>query len=201
MIRILVVEDQKLFLGALANLIDLEDDFKVIGTAENGKQALEMIASHQPDLIVTDIEMPEMSGIDLTQKLRDDGHKTQIVIVTTFGRTGYLNRALAAGVNAYVLKDTPSNEFANIIRKVTAGEQYVSPELRERPENAIQDPLSPREREILRLVERGLSNSEIGEQLQKATGTIRNNLHEAMQKTGCRNRIEAARHARINGWL
>ena len=201
MIRILVAEDQKLFLGALANLIDLEDDFQVIGKAENGKLAIEMIDSHKPDLVVTDIEMPEMSGIDLALALRATGNKARILIVTTFGRTGYLNRALEAGVDGYVLKDTPSDEFAKIIRKVVAGNQYVSPELREKPANITKDPLSQREREILRLVDIGMSNAEIGEKLQKAAGTIRNNLHEAMQKTGCRNRIEAARHARMNGWL
>ncbi len=201
MIRILVAEDQKLFLGAIAHLIDLEDDFSVIGKAENGAIAYEMVEQHKPDLMITDIEMPELSGIELTTKLRTAGYEIPILIVTTFGRRGYLNRALSAGVNGYILKDTPSDEFSKIIRNINAGSSYVSPELRQRPEKMVEDPLSPREREILKLVELGLSNAEIGEKLQKATGTIRNNLYEATQKTGCRNRIEAARYARINGWL
>ena len=201
MIRVLVVEDQALFLGALASLIDLETDFEIVGKAKNGKAAYQMVETCQPDLIITDIEMPEMSGIDLALRLKLAGRKYKILIVTTFGRSGYLQRALDAGVNGYVLKDTPSEQLAAIVRKVMAGTIYVSPELRGRPETLVEDPLSEREREILRLVEIGLSNGEIAEKLQKATGTIRNNLHEATQKIGCRNRIEAARISRSNGWL
>lgn len=201
MIQILIVEDQALFLGALAGLIDLESDFKVVGKAKNGKAAYQMIETCQPDLIITDIEMPEMSGIDLAMQLKPMARKPKVLIVTTFARSGYLQRALDAGVHGYVLKDTPSDELAAIIRKVMSGARYISPELRERPETMIEDPLSEREREILRLVEVGLSNGEIAEKLQKATGTIRNNLHEATQKIGCRNRIEAARISRSNGWL
>ena len=201
MIRILVVEDQVLFLGALAGLLDLEPDFMVVGRAENGKIAYDMIEVCRPDLIITDIEMPQMSGIDLAMQLKSMAEKPKLLIVTTFARAGYLQRALDAGVNGYVLKDTPSEELAAIVRKVMFGTTYVSPELRERPETLIEDPLSEREREILRLVEVGMSNAEIAQKLRKATGTIRNNLHVATQKIGCRNRIEAARISRSNGWL
>ena len=201
MIRIAIVEDQTLFLGALTSLLDLEEDFQIVGKASNGKLALQMLDACQPDLIITDIEMPEMSGIDLATQLSADGHPAKVLIVTTFGRVGYLQRAIAAGVSGYVLKDTPSEELANIVRKVMVGTIYISPELRENPDKIISDPLSKREREILQLVEMGLSNSEIASKLQKATGTIRNNLHEATQKIGCRNRIEAARISRKNGWL
>ena len=201
MIRILVVEDQVLFLGALAGLIDLESDFTIVGRAQNGKIAYDMIEDCHPDLIITDIEMPEMSGIDLAIQLQSIEQKPKLLIVTTFARAGYLQRALDAGVSGYVLKDTPSEELAEIVRKVMSGTTYISPELRERPETLIEDPLSEREREILRLVEVGLSNAEIAEKLRKATGTIRNNLHIATQKIGCRNRIEAARISRSNGWL
>jgi two-component system response regulator DesR len=201
MIHILVVEDQKLFLGALANLIDLEDDLNVVGKAENGKDALALLDTHHLDLVVTDIEMPEMTGLELATNIKKRGLDTRILIVTTFGRNGYLSRAIEADVDGYVLKDTPSEEFTKIIRKIMSGEKYISPELRHRYSDEHVTRLSPREREILRLVEQGLSNAEIGKKLNKAAGTIRNNLHEVTQKTGCRNRIEAARLARQNGWL
>ena len=201
MIRVLVVEDQKLFLGALANLIELESDCTVVGKAENGKQALTLIDICKPDLVITDIEMPEMTGIELTELIKEKHCHIRVLIVTTFGRKGYLGRALGAGVDGYILKDTPSEEFANIIRKIAAGKKYVSPELRERSADGSNTPLSIREREILKLVELGLSNPEIGKKLNKSPGTIRNNLHEVTQKIGCRNRIEAARFARQNGWL
>lgn len=197
MIRILIVEDQALVLGAIASLLALESDFTVVGTAPNGRVALEMLAECWPDLVVSDIEMAEMSGIDLAQHLQQKG--IAVVMVTTFARPGYLQRALAAGVRGYLLKDTPSRELARIIRRVMAGERVIDPQLGDLSQ--ADDPLSDRDRELLRLAEQGHSNKTIARLLDKAPGTIRNHLSEVLQKLDAVNRIDACRIARQMGWL
>lgn len=186
--------------GALSTLLNLEKDIEVMATAENGRQALELIRELNPDVLVTDIEMPEMSGIDLANALTKEGINTKVLIVTTFARPGYLERARSAGVLGYVLKDAPSEVLADSIRRVHRGELVITKDLAEAAW-ASPDPLSDREREILRRVELGNTNKQIANQLNLSAGTVRNYLAEATQKLAVANRIEAARKARENGWL
>ncbi|EGF91913.1 response regulator [Asticcacaulis biprosthecium C19] len=199
MIRILVVEDQALVLGAIASLLELENDFTVVGTAPNGRVALDMMADCRPDLVVSDIEMADMGGIDLALHLQRVAPGTAVVMITTFARPGYLQRALAAGVRGYLLKDTPSRELAQIIRRVMAGEKVIDPQLGDLSQTG--DPLNDRDRELLRLAEQGHSNKAIARMLDKAPGTIRNHLSEVLQKLNAVNRIDACRIARQMGWL
>ncbi len=200
MIKIVIAEDQSLLRGALATLLDLEDDMEVVATAKDGRDALEQIHQYAPDILVSDIEMPFLSGIEVAQKIKQAALKTRILMVTTFARPGYLQRAMQAGVKGYVLKDASSDELANAVRRVTMGETYIASELASSAW-AVEDPLSDREREILRLAEAGRTNKEIGLTLKLTDGTVRNYLAQATQKLDASNRIEAFRIARDNGWL
>lgn len=200
MIRIIIAEDQSLLRGALASLLSLEDDIEVVAQASDGAQALALVEQHAPDVLLTDIEMPHASGIDVARKLKESNSPTKVMIVTTFARPGYLERARAAGVLGYVLKDAPSESLADSLRKVANGQLVIEQGLAEAAW-ASPDPLSDREREILRLAEQGQSNKKIAQQLYLSAGTVRNYLAEATQKLGASNRIEAARIARDNGWL
>lgn len=200
MISIVIAEDQDLVLGALAALLELESDIHVVARCSDGNAAWEAIKSHQPDVLVTDIEMPGSTGLELAQNIRAEGVNTKTLIVTTFGRPGYLQRAMTAGVLGYLLKDTPAEGLATAVRKVAQGERVVSTDLAAQVWG-VEDPLSDRERAALRLAETGKSSKEIARVLGISPGTVRNYLHEAMQKLGVNNRIEAARLARANGWL
>jgi two-component system response regulator DesR len=200
-IRVVVAEDQALVLDALAALLALEDDIEVVGRARDGPLALEAVAALEPDVLVSDIEMPGFTGIEVTERLKASGSRTRVVIVTTFGRAGYLRRALDAGVRGYLLKDGPSAVLADAVRKVAAGGKAIAPELAEAVWDAAPDPLTERERSVLRMAEAGDSNKTIGEALGLSPGTVRNYLSEAAQKLGAGNRIEAGRIARSNGWL
>lgn len=200
MIRIVIAEDQSLLRGALASLLSIEDDIEVVSQAADGAEALEMVKRHTPDVLLTDIEMPKASGIEVAGQLRDSGSSTKVMIVTTFARPGYLERARSAGVLGYVLKDAPSESLANSLRKVAKGELVIEQGLAEAAW-ASPDPLNDRERQILRLAEHGKTNKEIGRELHLSAGTIRNYLADATQKLGANNRIEASRIARKNGWL
>lgn len=201
MIRIVVVEDQALVLGAFASLLALETDFTVVGTAPDGQAALAMIEACQPNLVVSDIEMAKMSGIDLAAHLQRNAPAIAVVIVTTFARPGYLQRALAAGVRGYLLKDTPSRELAQIIRRVMAGERIIDPQLTDMSRADLSDPLNDKERELLRLAELGHSTKAMALILNKAPGTVRNQLSEILQKLHAISRIDACRTARQMGWL
>lgn len=200
MIEVVVAEDQAMVLGALSALLELEGDIKVVGRAADGPTALDLVRARRPDILVADIEMPGMTGLDVAAALQADGAKTRVLIVTTFGRPGYLRRALEAGVRGYLLKDTPSDKLAAAVRKVAAGGRAIAPELMEAAWDAA-DPLNDRERQLLRLAEEGRGNKEIAEMLGLSPGTVRNYLHEASQKLDAANRVEAARIARANGWL
>lgn len=200
MIRIVIAEDQSLLRGALASLLSLEGDIDVVAQAVDGIEALEMVALHSPDVLLTDIEMPRASGIDVAQKLKEAKSSTKVMIVTTFARPGYLERARSAGVLGYVLKDAPSDSLANSLRKVARGQLVIEHGLAEAAW-ASPDPLNDRERAILRLAEHGKTNKEIGNELHLSTGTVRNYLADAAHKLGASNRIEASRTARENGWL
>ena len=200
MIRIVLAEDQAMLRGALAALLDLESDIEIAGAAETGRAAHDLVKREDPDLLVTDIEMPDMTGLDLAGLLKREGRRTRVLIVTTFARPGYLRRALEAGVSGYLLKDTPSTDLADAIRRVAAGERVIAPELAQQAW-AEDDPLTDTERRLLRHAEAGLDSAAIAEAAGLARGTVRNYLHEAISKLGASNRVEAARIARSKGWL
>ena len=200
MIRVLIAEDQGMVLGALAALLEIETDVSVVGRATNGRIALELTRTLKPDVVVTDIEMPEMSGLDLAQALQGEGLTTRVVILTTFARPGYLRRALDAGAAGYLLKDAPSHRLADAIRRVHAGTRVIDPALAADAWSEA-DPLTERERQVLRLAADGLSSADIAATLSLSEGTIRNYLSEAISKLGAHNRVEAANLARAKGWL
>jgi two-component system response regulator DesR len=200
MIRVVIAEDQGMVLGALAALLDIETDMSVVGRASNGRAALDLVRTLKPDVVVTDIEMPDMSGLELAQALRTEKLAARIVILTTFARPGYLRRALDAGAAAYLLKDAPSHQLADAIRRVHAGTRVIDPALAADAWSEA-DPLTDRERQVLRLAGDGLSSADIAATLSLSEGTVRNYLSEAMSKLGAQNRIEAANLARAKGWL
>jgi two-component system response regulator DesR len=200
MIRILLVEDQALVLGALAALLELEDDLAVVGRAGNADKALELAAELKPDLVLTDIEMPGRSGLELAEALRAQARPPKVVILTTFARPGYLRRALDAGVAGYVLKDAPAEKLADALRRVAAGLKVIDPQLALGAWEEA-DPLTERERNVLRLAGEGRSSAQIAQELHLSEGTVRNYLSEAIGKLGAANRVEAARKAREKGWL
>jgi two-component system, NarL family, response regulator DesR len=201
MIRVLIAEDQALVLGALAALLKLEDDLDVVGMARNGQEALALCASLHPDVVLTDIEMPLMTGLELATALGDAGMACKVMIVTTFARTGYLRRALGAGVRGYLLKDAPAETLAAAIRTVHAGGRAIAPELALESWGGQEDPLSERERQVLRLAGEGKSSAEIAKLIFLSEGTVRNYLSEAISKLKAGNRVEAFRLARDAGWL
>lgn len=200
MIRLLLAEDQTLLLGALGTLLNLEPDIEVVGRAENGDQAKQQIEGLQPDLVITDIEMPGLTGLDLAEWLKREHPQIQVLILTTFARPGYLRRALEAGVRGYLLKETPAEQLADAIRKIQAGQRMIAPELALTAFDG-RDPLTERERQVLKLAGEGMANAEIGRRLHLAEGTVRNYLSEAIHKLNADNRIEAWRIARDQGWL
>ena len=203
MIRLLLVEDQALVLGALAALLELEDDLEVVGRAGNAEKALELVQQLNPDVVLTDIEMPGRSGLDLAETLRDlrkGSAQPKVIILTTFARPGYLRRALDAGVAGYVLKDTPAENLADAVRRVHAGLKVIDPQLALGAWEAA-SPLTERERDVLRLAGEGRSSGQIAKELYLSEGTVRNYLSEAIGKLSAGNRVEAARLAREKGWL
>ena len=201
MIRVVMAEDQALVLGALAALLGLEDDLEVAGRAKNGEQALALCRALTPDIVLTDIEMPLMTGIELAAALKEEGSPCKVMIVTTFARAGYLRRALAAGVRGYLLKDAPAETLAAAIRTVHAGGRAIASELALESWSGGEDPLSERERQVLRLAGEGKSGAEIARLVCLSEGTVRNYLSESISKLGAANRVEAFRLARDAGWL
>lgn len=200
MIRLFLAEDQALVLGALSALLSLEGDLEVVGSATNGEEALEGVRTLRPDVLVTDIEMPRLSGLDLAARVKAEQPGVRVVIVTTFGRTGYLRRALEVGARGYLLKDAPAAELAGAIRRVHAGGRAIDPHLAAEAWGEP-DPLTERERQVLREAEGGRSTAAIAAALHLSEGTVRNYLSEAISKLGAENRAEAARTAREKGWL
>ena len=187
--------------GALSALLDLESDIAVVAEAANGRDAFRLAGELAPDIVITDIEMPERSGLELAADLKAAGNQARVMILTTFARAGYLRRALAAGARGYLLKERPVTELAEAIRRVHGGLRAVDPELAVDAWRADEDPLSDRERQILRLAGEGRSSAQIAAELRLSDGTVRNYLSEAMSKLGATNRIDAARIARLQGWL
>ena len=199
-IRLVIAEDQRMMLGALGVLLGLEDDLEVVGTALDGDEALRLVESLTPDVLLTDIEMPGSTGLDVASEIQRRRLPTRVVILTTFARSGYLRRALDAGAAGYLLKDAPSATLAEAIRTVHAGRRAIDPDLAADAWGEA-DPLTDREREVLRLAGEGLANSEIAERLHLSDGTVRNYMSEAIGKLGVSNRTAAARLARDRGWL
>ena len=199
-IRVVLAEDQGMVLGALAALLEIEGDIVVAAQACNGKAAPEAVTAQEPDVFVTDIEMPEMSGLEVAAELKRRGLVTRTNILTTFARTGYLRRALDAGASGYLLKDKPAKDLADAVRRVNMGLRVIDPELAAEAWGEP-DPLTDRERQVVRLAGEGVASYEIAEKLGLSEGTVRNYLSEAMSKLGANNRVEAARIARAKGWL
>ncbi|MFT4257682.1 MAG: response regulator transcription factor [Pseudoxanthomonas sp.] len=200
MIRILLAEDQAMVRGALAALLGLENDIDVLAAVADGESAWRELQRLQPDVLVTDIEMPGLTGLELAQRIQRHELPTKVVIVTTFARAGFLRRALDAGVAGYLLKDAPAEKLAEALRQVVRGGRAIDPQL------AIEawgeaDPLNDRERQVLRLAGEGASAGDIAERLHLSQGTVRNYLSECIGKLGAANRIEAYRIARQKGWL
>ena len=200
MIRVLLAEDQAMVRGALSALLSLESDIEVLGSAPDGEAAWRELQRLKPEVLVTDIEMPGITGLELAQRVQRHALPVRVVILTTFARPGFLRRALDAGVCGYLLKDSPAEQLADAIRKVERGIRAIDPQL------AIDawseaDPLNDRERQVLRLAGDGLSAGDIATLLNLSAGTVRNYLSEAIGKLGAANRIDAARIARQRGWL
>lgn len=200
-IRVVIAEDQALVLGAIAALLALEDDIAIVGRATDGLEALSQVRALRPDILLADVEMPGLTGIELAGRIVDETLPTRVVIVSTFARPGYLTRARAFGVRGYLPKSAPAEELAAAIRTVHAGGRAIPRALAVAAEEAGADPLTARERDVLRLAEQGLPNKDIADRLFLSPGTVRNYLAEAAGKLGALNRIEAGRIARARGWL
>ncbi|OBZ08724.1 MULTISPECIES: response regulator transcription factor [Bacillales] len=198
MIRIVIAEDQRMLLGALSSLLDLEEDMKVVGRASNGEDAISLVHQHKPDICIMDIEMPAKTGLDAAEELKGQGCK--VIILTTFARSGYFERALKAGVSGYLLKDSPSEELADSIRSVMAGRRIFASELVDEAYGQ-ENPLTEREKEVLVLVADGKNTKEIASELFITTGTVRNYISVILDKLDVSNRIEAITRFKEKGWF
>ncbi|WP_282852321.1 response regulator transcription factor [Gulosibacter sediminis] len=200
-IRILIADDQDLIRGALAALLGLEEDLEIVAQTGRGDEVAALVAEHNVDVALLDIEMPGRNGIDVAAELTNSGSACRALIVTTFGRPGYLRRAMAAGARGFVVKDTPAEQLAKTIREVAAGRRVVDPVLAAESMGVGESPFSPREAEVLAAAADGASVREVAARVHLSAGTVRNHLSAAIGKTGAGNRAEAARIARDRGWL
>jgi two-component system, NarL family, response regulator DesR len=200
-IRLLLADDQALVRGALAALLNLEPDLHVVAEVDRGDEVLAAVRDHDVDVALLDIEMPGMTGIDVVQQLATEAPSVRTLIVTTFGRPGYLRRAIDAGASGFVVKDTPASELADAVRRVQTGSRVVDPDLA--TESLIEglNPLSPREQHVLAEALTGAPVAEIARTLHLSAGTVRNYLSMAAAKTQARSSAEAAVIARDRGWL
>ncbi|MFJ4498995.1 response regulator transcription factor [Streptomyces sp. NPDC088864] len=201
MIRLLLAEDQSMVREALAALLGLEPDIEVVAQVARGDEVVAAAREHAVDVALLDIEMPGMTGIDATARLRETLPDVKVVVVTTFGRPGYLRRAMESGADAFLVKDAPAAQLAEAVRKVLAGERVIDPGLAAAALADGANPLTDREREVLRTAADGSTNAEIAAALHLSQGTVRNYLSMAIQKMAARNRAEAVRMAREKGWL
>ncbi len=200
-IRLLLAEDQGMMRGALALLLNLEPDIEVVAEAATGAQATREALRVRPDVALLDIEMPDGSGLDTAAALRDRLPSCRVLILTTFGRPGYLRRAMEAGAHGFLVKDGPVQELAVAVRRVLAGERVIDPTLAAAALAAGPNPLTDRERQVLAAAVDGATVADVAAALHLSESTVRNYLSAAIGKTATRNRIEAARTARANGWL
>ena len=198
MIRIVIAEDQRMLLGALGSLLSLEDDMEVVGKASNGEEAVTLANELKPDVCIMDIEMPGKTGLEAAEELKGLGCK--VIILTTFARSGYFQRALKAGVSGYLLKDSPSEELASSIRSVMGGRRVYAPELMD-DVYSEENPLTDREMEVRELVADGKNTKEIAGQLSITTGTVRNYISTILDKLQVTNRIEAITQSKEKGWF
>ncbi len=198
MITIVIAEDQRMLLGALGSLLSLEEDMEVVGKANNGEEAVELVKKLRPDICIMDIEMPGKTGLEAAEELKSLDCK--VIILTTFARSGYFQRALKAGVKGYLLKDSPSEELANSIRNVMAGRRVYAPELMD-DLYSEENPLTDREMEVLGLVADGKNTKDIASELTITTGTVRNYISTILDKLEVTNRIEAIRQSKEKGWF
>ncbi|MGX4760771.1 response regulator transcription factor [Corynebacterium minutissimum] len=198
-IRVLIAEDQSLVRGALTALLNTEPDIEVVAGCSSGVEVADLVAKHRVDVAILDIEMPGMNGIDAAKTIAATDCRS--LIVTTFGRSGYVKRALEAGVDGFLVKDTPPDELADAIRRVHSGLRVIDPQLAQDILFAPDNPLSEREIEVCRLLVHGLGSTAIAAQLHLSGGTVRNHISAIMSKTGATNRFEAARRAETNGWI
>jgi two-component system response regulator DesR len=201
MTRVLLAEDQAMVRGALAALLRLEGDIEVVAEAARGDEVVEAALKTHPDVALLDIEMPGMDGLSAARALHERLPSCRVVILTTFGRSGYLRRAMEGGVVGFLLKDAPASELAAAIRRVIEGERVVDPELALSALSDGSNPLTPREQGVLRVSQEGASIAVIAAQLFISEGTVRNHLSTAIQKLNVRNRVEAAHLAEEKGWL
>lgn len=200
MIRIVIAEDQQILRGALGTLLDFEEDFTVAGQAENGEKALQLIQSLQPDVCILDIEMPKKSGLDVAEVLQNEGISTKVIILTTFARPGYFERAMKAKIHGYLLKDGSITDLANAIRNVMAGKREFAADLVMNSYHE-ENPLTEREKEVLRKSAEGKTAKEIGAELFLSAGTVRNYMSEVLQKVEAKNKVEAIAICREKGWI
>jgi len=200
-IRVLLAEDQAMVRGALSALLSREQDIEVVAEAARGDEVVKAALATQPDVALLDIEMPGGDGLSAAQALQKALPTCHVVILTTFGRSGYLRRAMESGAVGFLLKDAPASELARAIRCIMQGERVVDPDLALAALSEGNNPLTSREREVLTASLFGASMAEIAVRLSLSEGTVRNHLSAAMQKLGAQNRMEAARLAEQNGWL
>ena len=200
-IRLLLADDQALVRGALAALLDLEADLEVVAEVGRGDEVVAAAIEHRPDVALLDVEMPGLDGISATAALREAVPSVRVLIVTTFGRPGYLRRALQAGASGFVVKDTPARQLADAVRRVQQGLRVVDPTLAADSLVSGESPLTERETDVLRAARDGASVATIAATLFLSAGTVRNHLSSAIGKTGAENRTEAVRIAESNGWL
>lgn len=201
MIRLLLADDQAMVRGALAALLRLEPDLEVVAQVGSGSEVLPAVLEHRPDVALLDVEMPDLDGITVTATLVKAAPATRVLIVTTFGRPGYLRRAMHAGASGFVVKDAPSEQLTDAVRRVSQGLRVVDPALAADSLAVGESPLSPRETEVLQAARHGAPVAAIASRLFLSEGTVRNHLSAAIGKTGASNRAEAVVLAESNGWL
>jgi two-component system, NarL family, response regulator DesR len=200
-VRVLLAEDQAMVRGAIAALLTLEEDIEIVAEASRGDEVVALALESGPDVALLDVEMPGGDGLDAAAALREKLPSCRVIILTTFGRAGYLKRAMENGATGFLLKDAPSSELAKAIHRVMRGERVVDPDLAALALSAGDNPLTEREREVLAASEGGATIEDVAARLYLSEGTVRNYLSTAIKKLGTRNRIEAARLAEKRGWL
>lgn len=200
MINVLVVEDQQMVREAISALVGLDPFINVVGQAQDGKAALTFFQEHDVDIVLSDIEMPNMTGIELAESLQKNNASLKTMIMTTFSKAGYIKRAMNAGVYAFILKEAPSEQLINAIKSVQQGKKVIDPELALLALSDT-DPLNDKERKALKLAGDGLKTHDIAAKLFLSEGTVRNYLSEAISKLNAVNRVDAARIAQQKGWL
>jgi two-component system, NarL family, response regulator DesR len=200
-VRVLLAEDQAMVRGAIAALLALEEDIEIVAQASRGDEVVALALQSEPDVALLDVEMPGGDGLDAAAALREKLPSCRMIILTTFGRTGYLKRAMENGAAGFLLKDSPSSELAKAIHRVMRGERVVDPDLAALALSAGDNPLTEREREVLAASEGGATIEDVAARLYLSEGTVRNYLSSAIKKLGTRNRVEAARLAQRRGWL